>query len=517
MHKGVLCGVVFVVLAALPAQAQDVDVPGNLTMVDSTATAGNILKGGVPFIHNFGGTSTFIGRNAGNLTMSGVDNTASGASALLSNTTGGFNTASGVNALFSNTTGDSNPASGFSALFSNTTGGFNTASGRDALFSNTDGNFNTASGTGALFSNTTGRDNTASGVTALRNNTTGFDNTASGVNALFSNTTGDSNTASGRDALFSNTDGRFNTASGGGALRDNSTGVRNTAVGVEALLSNSTGSANIAVGMDALRNKTTGNGNIAIGDRAGIDLQAGGSNIYIGNTGGTFESNTIRIGNCLGGIFGCAHSSFFVAGVANTAVAGVQVLISDSGQLGVLASSRRFKDEVRDMGEASAGLRRLRPVSFYYKQAQQGGPRQLQYGLIAEEVAAVYPELVEYSQTGEPFTVRYHLLGAMLLNEVQKQDRQTEEQQQQIHAQAAQIAELKAQRQQRDIEQAAQIAELKGQVAQNADLKARLEAVERLVKDTQTAASRESNYPETLTLSTPVTVNTLFGTATIGR
>jgi hypothetical protein len=167
-------------------------------------------------------------------------------------------------------------------------------------------------------------------------------------------------------------------------------------------------------------------------------LQSGDSNIYIGDSGGGNESGTIRIGKCLGGIFGCTHTRFFAAGVATTGVSGVQVLVGADGQLGVASSSRRFKEDVRDMGQATEGLMRLRPVTFYYKQAEPGAHRQLQYGLIAEEVAEVYPELVEYSATGEPFTVRYQLLGAMLLNEVQRQ-------QSTIDAQAAEIATLKRQ------------------------------------------------------------------------
>ncbi len=129
MKKGLLLGLVFIFSSALAVQAQDVDVPGNLTMVDSTATAGNILKNGVLFVHNFGTNNTFIGSNAGNLTMAGSGNTASGVNALFSNTTGAHNTASGFTALQSNTTGSSNTASGVNALFGNTTGFANTASG----------------------------------------------------------------------------------------------------------------------------------------------------------------------------------------------------------------------------------------------------------------------------------------------------------------------------------------------------------------------------------------------------
>src|SRR6266852_5097611 len=173
-----------IVAPLLPAVAQDVDVPGNLTMRHSTGpTVGNILKGGIPFVHNFGTENTFIGSNAGNLTMSGCCNTGTGFNALLRNTTGAGNTASGHLALSSNTGGDANTAIGPSALLSNTGGIGNTASGAAALFSNTGGGGNTASGNLALLSNTTGSVNAASGAFALQSNTTGDNNTALGSNA----------------------------------------------------------------------------------------------------------------------------------------------------------------------------------------------------------------------------------------------------------------------------------------------------------------------------------------------
>jgi hypothetical protein len=173
----------FILLPSLATQAQDVDVPGNLTMVDSTATEGNILKAGAPFLHNFGMGNTFLGSNAGNLTMIGRENTATGFHALLNNTSGAFNTAAGFQALLSNTEGNVNTASGWNALASNTIGSDNTASGYNALLSNTTGELNTASGVGALRDNTTGSSNTASGYRALFSNITGAFNTAIGYGA----------------------------------------------------------------------------------------------------------------------------------------------------------------------------------------------------------------------------------------------------------------------------------------------------------------------------------------------
>ena len=207
------------------------DVTGNLTMVDSTATAGNILKGGALFLHNFGTFNTFIGRNAGNLTITGTSNTASGAFGLPGNTTGAQNTASGINALRSNSTGNQNTASGANALQLNSTGNQNTASGANALSSNTTGLGNTANGYQALNLNTVGFNNTANGYFALQSNTTGFRNTASGDGALSSNNAGGKNTATGSDALGLNTTGDNNTASGSFALLNNTTGSNNTAIG----------------------------------------------------------------------------------------------------------------------------------------------------------------------------------------------------------------------------------------------------------------------------------------------
>ena len=207
-----------------PAAKLDV-VGGNLNLENSSATSGNILKSGVPFLHNYGRFNTFLGFAAGNFTMTGFRNTASGNEALFSNTTGRFNTASGDSALFFNTTGSVNTASGQLALLNNTTGSDNTASGSAALFHNTTGFFNTASGTSALFNNTEGGFNTASGG-ALFLNTTGSNNTAYGYVALLNNTTGSANTAVGVGADVSQGNLSNATAIGYLALVDASNKIR---------------------------------------------------------------------------------------------------------------------------------------------------------------------------------------------------------------------------------------------------------------------------------------------------
>jgi hypothetical protein len=344
----------------------------------------------------------------------GGGNTECGTGALASNTLGDLNSAFGFDALTSNTTGYYNAASGVGALASNTGGNGNTAGGVDALYSNTTGNSNTASGDFALFSNTMGNGNTASGELALAINTTGGDNTANGVDSLYSNTTGWSNTANGVAALFSNTTSYYNTASGGNALYYNTTGYDNTASGYNALV-----------------NEATGSYNIGLGAGAGGNVVAGSNNIDIGGAGSGNESNTIRIGN------NNTQSATYIAGISGTGVTGSAVEVTSSGQLGIALSSARYKRDIRDMGGASAGLMRLRPVTFRCKNDSSGT---LQYGLVAEEVERVYPELVTRGPDGEVQSVRYLEFTALLLNKLQKQAKGTRELDQRLEMKDRQLA-----------------------------------------------------------------------------
>jgi hypothetical protein len=373
---------------------------------------------------------TAVGDYALNANTTGFYNTASGALALYSNTTGNNNTASGQDALYWNTTGSSNTAAGSNALGFNTTGTQNTASGALALSSNTTGWDNTANGGSALQSNSTGNYNTASGYRALAENTTGSNNTASGYSALVSNTTGNYNTATGSEALWANTTGYNDTASGNAALAVNTTGNYNTASGNSALGYNTTGNYNTAMGSEALAANTSGSDNIAIGYLAGFKVIGNSNNIHIANQGTASDSGVIRIGD--------AQTSAYIAGiygVTTSASNAVQVLIDSNGNLGTISSSRRYKEDIRDMGDASSGLMRLRPVSFRYKKAFDDGAKPIQYGLIAEEVAEVYPDLVAGSADGRIETVRYQVLDSMLLNEMQKQNATIAAQKEQIRAQ----------------------------------------------------------------------------------
>ncbi len=367
-----------------------------------------------------------------------------------------FNTAEGQNALFSLTTGSANTAVGWFSLWSNAGGSFNTATGAGALLFNI-ADANTAFGTVALFSNTTGINNTANGVGALFTNSDGFSNTATGFHALFSNTHGFSNTAYGVDALASNTEANVNTAIGTSALVSNTTGGNNTAVGVSALASNidqndntaigfaalqmNIGAGNVAIGSGALSNNTSGSFNIGI--RGGGNLTDGIFNIDIANDGVAGESNTTRIG--------ILQNRCFISGIREVTTGvpdAINVVIDSAGQLGTVSSSRRFKDEIKPMNQASEAILCLKPVTFHYKSDHTARP---QFGLIAEEVAEVNPDLVVRDKAGEIYTVRYDQVNAMLLNEFLKEHRKVQDLEKgmvalttQLKEQAAQIQKVSA-------------------------------------------------------------------------
>jgi hypothetical protein len=332
-----------------------------------------------------------------------------------------------------------NTAEGTDALFSLTTGTDNTAIGFDALFGNTTGDSNTATGSIALMSNTTGVRNTANGFAALNSNTTGERNTATGRAALTFNTTGNNNTADGHDALFSNGTGIRNTATGSFALFSNTTGPDNTAIGYFALFSNTTGNSNTASGYDALLNNTTGIGNIALGNFAGANLTTGDNNIDIGNQGVAGEASTIRIG-----VIGTQTATYIAGIMGKTVPRSTPVFINANGQLGTVTSSARFKDEIKPMDKVSEALLALRPVTFRYKPEldPNGIP---QFGLVAEEVEKVNPDLVVRDADGKPYTVRYEAVNAMLLNEFLKEHRTVLELKKEIATLTATVTEQAAQ------------------------------------------------------------------------
>ncbi len=362
---------------------------------------------------------TAVGFHALRIGNSGSDNTATGAFALSSDTTGSFNTADGSSALRSNTTGLKNTANGANALFGNTTGSEDTANGINALVSNTDGFDNTATGAFALSSNTIGGNNTATGASALLKNN-GSNNTANGASALLNNA-GDNNTANGVNALFNNSTGVNDTATGVQALAGNTTGNNNTASGIQALQSNTNGNFNTADGVSALLNNTSGRSNIALGASAGANLTTGSNNIDIGAPGVAGESNKIRIGKV------GTQTATFIAGIRGVTLAGgVGVIVGSNGQLGTVTSSARFKEGIKPMDKASEAILALKPVTFRYKEDldPDGIP---QFGLIAEQVEKVNPDLVARDADGKANTVRYEAVNAMLFNEFLKEHRRVQE------------------------------------------------------------------------------------------
>ena len=305
----------------------------NIVLPNSTAIAGNIIKNGSRFIHNYGSQNIYLGESSGNFTQ------------------------------------------------------------------------------------TVGGDNTGAGAFTLQALTNGFGNTAVGSKALTSTTSGYSNSAIGSNALQLNANGFDNTALGGGAMSGMVSGNGNVAGGVNSLASNVSGFGNTALGYHALQS-ATGNRNIAIGSDAGSGVSAGEKNIHIGSVGQAGDSNVIRIG-----LTGDQNAIYLAAVRSVTVSSPLQVVIGADGQLGTIPSSVTRKESVADMKEASNTLMRLRPVTFRYRDRSAAGDLSRQYGLIAEEVAQVAPDLVAHSADGKIESVYYQFLSPMLVNEYQKQQR----------------------------------------------------------------------------------------------
>jgi hypothetical protein len=383
-----------------------------------------------------------------NLT-NGAANTAAGWYSLYEDATGSYNTALGGGTLVLNTA-DSNTATGAAALLLNGDGTQNCAFGTDALVYNgfgvTGADFNDGFGAFALYNNTDGYQNNAFGNHALFENLHGAGNTAVGDEALQNNdmsgnALGNINTAVGAQALLANVDGDSNNAVGYQALVTLTAGDQNNAMGTFVLV-NSEGAANTAVGDSAFMNSTTGSFNTIIGWHAGTGIGVDGQDdIYIGATSGPAsgaENGTIRIGDP-GFVSSC-----YIAGIAGqTAPFGVPVVVSPLGKLGTVVSSARFKDDIKPMDKASESIFALNPVTFRYKKAidASGTP---QFGLVAEQVAKVNPDLVVRDRDGKPYTVRYEAVNAMLLNEFLKEHRTVQEQQAKILLQESQIKALTA-------------------------------------------------------------------------
>jgi Chaperone of endosialidase len=379
------------------------------------------------------GTNTAMGGNALAWLTTGYQNTGAGYGALQGVTSGYKNTAFGYVALASNGGGIDNAAFGSAALHLST-GSYNSAFGMDALYSlGADGtSYNTAVGSYAAYSSINGVANVAVGADSMYSNTTGESNTVVGYNAFYSSQTGSDNVAVGRDAM-SSLDGIANTAVGDAALIGHTgySGNYNVAVGYDVLPNLYSSSYNTGVGSQALWSDTTGSNNIALGYQAGYNVTTGSNNIEIGNMGSSGDASVIRLGTQN------IQTKTFIAGVYGTSVSGNAVYVNSQGQLGVVVSSERFKTDIASMKDPDK-LSQLRPVTFHLK-TDPKGPRQ--YGLIAEEVAKVYPALVVRDEHGRIDGVRYDELAPILLRKVQLHDEQLRD----LRAQASELSELQRQ------------------------------------------------------------------------
>ena len=383
-----------------------------------------------------------------NISTTGQYNTAHGWYTLSANATGTDNTANGAYALFSNTTGWRNTAVGAWSLQANTTGSANIAVGDAALLRNTSGAWNVAVGDGTLVDNTTGWSNTAVGGDGLSANTTGLENTAMGAAALESNTTGSGNVAVGAGALSYRTDASYqlqgaNTAVGyyalgytGAEWGTGSGGDGNTAMGDRAMEYNVDGSFNCAFGLLALsadNGETDGSGNTAIGNRAGYGLRTGVGNVYIG------EQERARDPN--------ENYHTYIHNINTTSVSGgaadTVTIDLNTGLLGHLTSSRRHKEDIKAMDSTSELLYRLRPVTYRYKK-EIDRDQALDYGLIAEEVAEIDPNLALRNAKGEIESVRYNAINVMLLNEFLKEHKAFVEEQAKVKKLEAGLTDLLA-------------------------------------------------------------------------
>jgi trimeric autotransporter adhesin len=279
--------------------------------------------------------------------------------------------------------------------------------------------------------------NTAEGTDALLKLTNGDDNTAVGLRALYENLAGNRNSAVGALALKNNSRVDSNTATGFQALYTKTGGSRNTANGYKALTALAGGRAfNTAIGSSALDKLSGGDSNIAVGSRAGTNLTNSSGNVYIGNNGVAGDSGTIRIG-------GPQHARTFISGIRGVAVSGNPVVVDAGGQLGVPASSARLNHEIEPMDKASEAILALEPITFRYK--KQVDPENTpQFGLLAEDVEKINPDLVLRDKEGKPYSVRYDQVNAMLLNEFLKAHREMEEQEAIIGRQEKQIEALAA-------------------------------------------------------------------------
>jgi trimeric autotransporter adhesin len=415
----------------------------------------------------YGNQNTAEGTDALNALTTGVWNTAVGFHALFNNTTGNQNTALGKDALAANVSGNKSVAFGAQALTNNSTGTQNTATGFNTLFTNTSGNNNTGNGYRCLNFNN-GNDNTAMGFNANFNNRGGSDTTAVGSGALLHNFNASDNTGVGFEALRENISTSFNVAVGDSALVNfnGTTAVdgANTALGSIALFSELSGQENVAVGRRALESLISASNNTAVGWRAGDFVIDGNNDVAIGSSAGTtfvHASNNIAIGAPGAGPFADVNNTCFIGSIhgepVSDATSQQAVFVDKFNVVGIQVSSRRYKHDIQPMDKGSEAILALKPVTFKYNSDKKGAP---QYGLIAEDVAQVNPDLVTRDENGDVQTVRYEQVNAMLLNEFLKEHKKVQDLEVTVAQQQKGMEVLTAQLK----EQAAQIQKVSAQV-----------------------------------------------------
>ena len=419
----------------------DYRLGGTTILIEDLEDEGNLSVGfGTNNVAN-GEDNTAVGFQALASNISGDANTAVGFFALESNTIGSDNVAVGAESLANNIDGNTNVAIGFRSMVNNTSGLNNVAVGAASLLSNISGLGNVAVGFSALFANTTGINNIAVGPLTLANNTIGASNIGMGFSALLFNTQGINNIGIGSLALAKNISGADNISIGTNALASNIIGNRNIAIGPSVLANHPNGSDNIAVGREALVVITNGDNNVALGSQALNSLIQGDNNIAIGDDAGSAmlnpSDNNIIIGNIgMDGdngvirIGGGVHTNCFIQGIFGVTPAGApeQVIIDANGELGsmaILPSSNIYKKDIQPLGSTTEKLMQLQPVEFSYIHDQNNARH---FGLIAEEVEKIYPEIIQYTKDGTIYTINYIELIPLLLHQIQiiEQQRQNE-------------------------------------------------------------------------------------------
>ncbi len=418
---------------------EQLEITGNLRLPVSTSTAGIIKSGADNFLYNLNGTDVFLGKNAGNFTMTGTNNLGIGYQSLATNTSGAENIALGYQSLAVNTSGRDNIAVGRGSLWRNTSGGYNIAIGASSLESNTSGSVNVGIGQTALYVNATGVQNIAIGQSSLMANTSGGRNTALGTFALTSNTTGSYNTAVGNNALFNNTTSSGITAVGNEALNSNTTGLYNTAVGYRALFKNTTSDSNTAAGYNALHENTTGGFNTALGLSAGYST-VGSSNVFLGREAGYNEtgSNKLYIANLASNtlIYGDfstkrvgigttnPSTSFAVAGLASiTGIYNAVKVNTATGDFYYETSSKRYKKDIQPLKEDFSKILKAQPKLFKYKSSNISD-----IGYIAEDFDELgLKNLVIYDKEKQPDAIQYDKVCIYLLEIVKQQQKEIDE------------------------------------------------------------------------------------------